>query len=309
MGRTLESLKKGIGPMLRPEGGPSAPLGDMCITEWAVSEQQAPFIEVGPGKMIEGSAEVLATHSAQPKQPPHPPTEKALAQSPLMAQLSEARPLAVAYEPWNGPIAGARIAPEIIVYHQPVHAISKQYVELIQKMAPAEGRGVLLVAGMKPQVGATTVLVNLAVAGALSARRVIVVDTHLDRPGIAQRLGFDPECGLEHVLSGKAALDEAILQTVVPSLHVLPAKERSLNIQLSHDATAWLLGLLRMRFELVLCDGPTLDSPALAPLAPCCDALYLVAQRGESLPLDRSAVHALTRRGAHLRGILHTHMA
>jgi Mrp family chromosome partitioning ATPase len=307
MGRTLEFLKKGNGSMLRPDAPASPPLGDACVTEWAVSEQQAPFIEVGPGRTLEGSPDVLAAHPAQPKQPPHPPTEKALAQSPLMAHLTEARPLAVAYEPWNGPATGSRIAPEIIVYHQPVHAISKQYVELIQKMMPADGRGALLIAGMRQQVGATTVLINLAVAGALSSRRVVLVDAHLERPGVAQRLGFNPECGLEQVLAGRAALDEAILQTVVPSLHVLPAKEGKVDIE--HDAAAWLLGLLRMRFELVLCDGPALDSPALAPLAPCCDAVYLVAPRGESLPLDRSAVHALTRKGAQLRGILHTHIA
>jgi Mrp family chromosome partitioning ATPase len=306
MGRMLESLRKGNGSLLRPET-PTAP--DPCVTEWAVNEAQAPYIEVGgPNKAIEGSADVLAAHPAQPKQRPHRPVEQALAKSALMTQLTEAQPIAVAYEPWTGVRTSTRIAPEVIVYHQPSHEISRQYVGLVQKMVPAAPLA-LLVAGVKPQVGTTTVLVNLGVAAALAGRRALIVDAHLQRPGVAARLGLEPEFGLEHVLQGKTALEEAIVQTIVPSLHVLPVKERTALAVLGPEAAAWLLGLLRTRFELLLCDGPTFDSAALVQLAPCCDALYLVAPRGDNVPLDRSAVHALSRKGTHLRGILHTHLA
>jgi Mrp family chromosome partitioning ATPase len=307
MGRMLESLRKGNGSLLRPET-PTAP--DPCVTEWAVNEDQAPYIEIGgPNKAIEGSADVLAAHPAQPKQRPHPPVEQALAKSALMTQLTEAQPIAVAFEPWTGVRTSTRIAPEIIVYHQPAHAVSRQYSELVQKMAPSGAPLSLLIAGVKPQVGTTTVLVNLGAAAALGGRRVLIVDAHLQRPGVAARLGFEPDFGLEHVLLGKAAVEEAIVQTIVPSLHVLPVKERTALTVLGHDAAAWLLGLLRTRFELLLCDGPTFDSPALLHLAPCFDALYLVAPRGDNVPLDRSTVHALSRKGTHLRGILHTHLA
>jgi Mrp family chromosome partitioning ATPase len=307
MGRMLESLKKGNGSLLRTETPTAA---DPCVTEWAVNEEQAPYIEIGgPNKLVEGSADVLAAHPAQARQRPHPAVEQALAKSALMTQLTDAQPIAVAYEPWTGVRTSARIAPEVIVYHQPAHAVSRQYGELIQKMVPGNGPLCLLVAGVKPQVGTTTVLVNLGVAAALGGRRVLVVDAHLQRPGVAPRLGFEPDFGLEHVLLGKAAVEEAIVQTIVPSLHVLPVKERTVETVLGHDAAAWLLGLLRTRFELLLCDGPTFDSAALLHLAPSCDALYLVAPRGDTVPLDRGAVHALSRKGTHLRGILHTHLA
>jgi protein-tyrosine kinase len=306
MGRMLESLKKGGGILLRPETPTAA---DPCVTEWAVNEEQAPYIEIGgPNRSIEGSADVLAAHPPQPKQRPHPPVEQALAKSALMTQLTEAQPIAVAYEPWMGVRTSTRVAPEVIVYHQPAHAISRQYGELVQKMVPGSAPVALLLAGVKPHVGTTTVLVNLGVAAALGGRRVLIVDANLQRPGVAPRLGFDPDFGLEHVLLGKAAVEEAIVQTIVPSLHVLPVKERTVETALGHDAAAWLLGLLRTRFELLLCDAPTLDSAALLHLAPCCDALYLVAPRGDNVPLDRGAVHALSRKGTHLRGILHTHV-
>jgi Mrp family chromosome partitioning ATPase len=326
MGRMLDTLKKAGGPLLRPDAPPSAPpLTDGCVLEWAVSEEQIPFIEVGgPNKAVEGSADVLAAHPAQPQQPPHPPTEKGLAKSALMGQAplgqaplgqaatgqrAEARPLAVAYEPWTGIAAGSRrIAPEVIVYHQPAHAVSRQYTELIGRIAPG-GSAALVISGVKPHVGTTTVALNLAVAAALAGRRVLLVDAHLGRPGIAARLGIEPHVGIEAVLAGKAALDDALLPTVAPALQVLPAKAPAVESLLSHDAAAWLLQLLRPRFEVLLLDGPAFASTALAALAPCCDALYLVAPRGDEVVLDRAALHGLTRQGAQLRGVLHTHLA
>jgi Mrp family chromosome partitioning ATPase len=321
MGRMLDTLKKAGGPLLRPDAPASAPpLGDGCVLEWAVSEEQIPFIEVGgPNKSVEGSADVLAAHPPQPPQPPHPPTEKGLAQSAPMGQVpvgqaltgqrAEARPLAVAYEPWTGVAAGSRrIAPDVIVYHQPAHPVSRQYTELIGRIAPG-GSAALVISGVKPHVGTTTVALNLAVAAALAGRRVLLVDAHLGRPGIAARLGIEPHVGIEDVLAGKAALEEALLPTVAPALQVLPAKAPAAESLLSHDAAAWLLRLLRPRFEVLLLDGPAFASTALAALAPCCDALYLVAPRGEEVALDRPALHALTRQGVQLRGVLHTHLA
>src|SRR5262245_35541452 len=205
MGRMLEMLKKADGerPQASASPNPKSPAADDCVIDWAVGETTIPFIEVGgPGKAVEGSAEVMAiTHPAQLKQPPHAPTSKALSQSILFAELTATKPLTVAFEPWTGPSAGsAGIAQEIIAYHQPAHAISKQYVEVWNTMV-AGFAGIacptLFLSGLRPQVGATTVLVNLAVTGAAQAkRRVAVVDAQSKQPSVAARLGIKPELGL-----------------------------------------------------------------------------------------------------------------
>jgi len=279
--------------------------------EWAVSDTQVSFIEVGaPGKVVEGSADVLAVvHPAQAKQPPHPHTEQALAKSALVAQLRETKPLTVAFEPWTGAAAASTgLAPDLIAFHQPEHAVSKQYAALWETMfagLAGTNQVALLLAGLREKVGTTTVLLNLAVIAARQ-RRVAVVDAQARHPDIAERMGLRPELGLLDVATGRAALDQIVIKTIVPSLHVVPLTRRA-DATLTQEAAAWLFGWLRERFEVILIDGPSLDNAAiLAALAPVCDALFLVAPQGEA-KLPREALQTIARLGGKLRGILHTH--
>ena len=104
----LEMLKKSDGSRpARCRPPPRRRAAADCVPEWAISEADA-FIEVGgPNKAVEAPADVMAvTHPAQPKQPPHPPLGKALAQSSILA-LTQATPLVVAFEPWTGLTAGS----------------------------------------------------------------------------------------------------------------------------------------------------------------------------------------------------------
>ena len=311
MGRMLETLKHGEGP--RPTAPPSRTKSqpDDCVMDWAVNETQVPYIEVGaPGKVVEGSAEVLAVpHPAQAKQPPHPPTEQALAKSALTAQLTAAKPMTVDFEPWTGALAGAAaLAPEMIAFHQPEHAVSKQYARLWETMSAGLSGAkhvTLLLTGLKQHVGATTVLLNLAIVAARK-QRVAVVDAQSLHPEVGQRLGVTQELGLLDVLAGRAALEQVLAKTIVPSLHVLPLARRD-DALLTQEAAAWLFGWLRQRFDVILIDGPGLDNTALlAALTPVCDAVFLVAPQGETKLLARDALQSIGRLGGKLRGILHT---
>jgi Mrp family chromosome partitioning ATPase len=315
MGRMLESFKRNDGP--RPASSSQAgakPHADDCVLEWALGDEQAPFIEVGgPGKLMEGSADVMAAqHPPQAKQPPHPPTEQAFVKSTLLVQLSEAKPLTVAFEPWTGlAVNSSGIAPEIIAFHQPGHAISKQYTELWNAMMaslPVKSSHVLLLTGLRPQIGATTVLLNLAAAGALQAkRRVAVVDAQTRRPSVAARLGFTPDLGLLDVVAGQAALEHTIVKTTIPGLHALPMSTTDSDVTLTREAAAWLVGRLRERFEVILIDGPTLqDAASLAVFAQVSDALFLVAPQRETTSLPRDVLQSIARLGGKLRGLLHT---
>ena len=173
---------------------------------------------------------------------------------------------------------------------------------------PSSGSHVLLLAGLKPQVGATTVLLNLAAAGAMQAkRRVLVMDAQTRRPTVATRLGITPELGMLDVVAGQAALEHTVLKTSIPALHVLPLTHSHADATLTPEAAAWLLGRLRERFGVILIDGPTLQDPAaLAVLAPVCDALFLVAPHGETTSLPRDVLQTIARLGGKLRGLLHT---
>ena len=64
-------------------------------------------------------------------------------------------------------------------------------------------RGCLLFAGAADDVGTSTVLLNLAVTLARQEATVTVVDAHLARPALADRLGLPPAPGLREVLAGQ----------------------------------------------------------------------------------------------------------
>src|SRR5437868_14563184 len=117
MGRMLETLKQG-----------AKPHAEQCVVDWTLREpEEVPYIEVGSGKKVEGSSQVMAIkHPPQATvvQPPHPATEKNLITTQKAVILTEAAPMGVVFEPWPTMLVPSRgIAPEVIAFHQPGHVI------------------------------------------------------------------------------------------------------------------------------------------------------------------------------------------
>jgi Mrp family chromosome partitioning ATPase len=309
MGRVLDTLRQGEG--VRAAAGRTAPAGgpsEACVVEWTLDEGEVPFVEVGgPGKKVELSPSLVHHHPPQAKvQPPHTAVEKAA----VTVSLSEPRPMAVSYEPWPLTADTFSITPELIAYHQPEHAISQEYAALCAKMLaslPGGACQVLLLVGVRPGVGTTTVLLNLAVTAARSAeRRVALLDAHWSRPALAARLGYAAAGGMHEVLGGSLALDQAVLQTPLPSLRVCPAGAIKPGAALAPESATWLLAWMRARYDVVLIDGPSLEeTAAVAARAPACDGMYLVLAQSAT-PTDRSLLQSVPRLGGRLRGLIHT---
>jgi Mrp family chromosome partitioning ATPase len=315
MGRTLETLRQAEPPRTARVDGPAAPPSsapEECVVDWTLQEE-VPFIEVGAtGKDVELSP-LLVKHPPQGKvQPPHPALGKSLAgaKGGAAVNLTDARPMAVVFEPWPGPAAAGAVSPEIVAHHQPEHPVSREYATLFTKMREGlQGAGplALLLSGVKPRVGTSTVLLNLAAVAARSGQRVVALDANLARPALAPRLGYRPAAGLQDVVAGSVALEQAVLSTPVSGLHLLPAGGKKTG-PLTTEAITWLVAWLRERFEMVLIDGPCVEDAAdLVLFAPHADGLYLVLPQGETGPAGKGAAQSLTRMGGHLRGLIHTH--
>lgn len=312
MGRMLETLKNG-------ETGRAAVAAE-CVVDWS-EPADVPYIEVGGPAKMEGSPQVLASkHPPQAKlQPPHSPIEKTLveaprATAPKVVHMAEARPMGVSFEAWPGTKRLTRaIAPEVMTYHQPEHAISQQYLALLDQMTQPlrEGGGVLLLAGIRGLVGTTTVLLNLAVACARQrCKRVAVWEANLAKGGLSERLGLEASLGVADVLAGGAALDKVALEGPVPGLHVLPAQGKTNHAAMTlctPEAARWLVSWLRDRFDVVFIDGPNLENTlALGILAPLADDLYLVAPQDEKHLVHPGLAQSVARLGGRLRGLIHT---
>jgi len=330
-----ETLKLVNGPRLAvADMKPTAPADvGPCVVDWTLSDEApAPFIEVGPGKSVEGSPDVVAVQKAHqpPVQLPHNllaspqhagerngAEEKPKSHEPALTPgLTVSQPMTVAFEPWPGHrLASTGLSPDIIAHHQPDHPVSKQYGLLLEQMLHAEAdreHPIWFFAGIGPQVGATTVLLNLAVIAATQRqRRVVVVEGNLDRPGLADRLGLRVMAGYPEVLAGSEALEYMVLTGSLPNLHLLPAHppgKLAACPTIRVEAAAWLVAWLRERYDLTLIDGPSLDdSSRAAAWIHACQAVYAVAA-DKKVTGQKELARSVSKMGGRLRGMIHTYL-
>ncbi len=312
MGRMLETLKHGEGrraPLAISKPADTAPAQE-CVVDWEIGAE-VPFIEVGgPNKKVELSAGLLKHPPQTSPQPPHLPSETAPPVAPRSGTvyLTEPKPMTAAFEPWPAPApTPLHLGADLVVFHQPEHPASKEYFVLLDALCSTLKAGeanILLFVGLKSHVGASTVLLNLAVAAARQKKsRVVVLDA---RGGLAERLGHVGCVGLADVLAGVAAMEQAIIKTGIGSLHMLPAGAKP-NTP-TPEAIAWLCAWLRERYDLVLVHGPTMDDAESARVHLAhANGIYLVLPQGEPMPAARAAAQAISGQGGRLSGLIHTH--
>jgi len=277
MGRTFEALKGTEG---RPGDGPGEPPTlRLAPPEDAEpppeAEPDMPFIEVGPRRhSIEASPEVMAF---APPPAPFPAPQVAFRAAPAPPSL---------------------LAAELLAAHQPEHPVSGQYRRLLEAVTgatAASGARALLFTGLRPGVGTTTVLLNLAVTAARQGKgRVVVVDAQLRAPAVAARLGLEETPGLREALAGALPPERALRPTEVTNLTVLTAGVGTSGVvRFQAEAVGSVLRRLRQQFDLVLLDAPPWDGrPDVVGLASACDAALLVVPPEEA---DGPAVDDLCR--------------
>lgn len=145
-------------------------------------------------------------------------------------------------------------------------AVSRTFLPLIANQAPSElsarGGRVVLIAGVRGGVGATTIAANLAVHLADEARRhVALVDLNLYTGSAALLLGTRPSTGMRIALEAPEKVDTLFLdragQPVGERLRVFAAEEAfATAVQPAGNAVEHLIQLLRDRFNHIVIDAP-----------------------------------------------------
>jgi len=142
----------------------------------------------------------------------------------------------------------------------------------------------LVVTSASPQEGKTTTAGNLAIAFAQQGHRVLLVDCDLRRPHVHLMFGQRQEPGLTDVLIGRASLDEAVQETMVPNLVTLTSGALPPN-------PVEMLGSTKMRefiqslpgFDTIVVDTPPLmvasDAAIVGRMS---DGVVMVVRAGQA---------------------------
>jgi capsular exopolysaccharide synthesis family protein len=150
-----------------------------------------------------------------------------------------------------------------------LHAAASRPLQVVAVVGPGLGDG------------KTTTTANLAVALAQSGKNVVAVSCDLARPRLHVLFGASNNLGLADVLTGHAALADAIQPTTEPGLSVIASgrvTDIAPEVLVGSDQMEEALETLRSQFDLVLLDtAPALLVADPLYLAPLTDGVVVVA--------------------------------
>jgi protein-tyrosine kinase len=142
----------------------------------------------------------------------------------------------------------------------------------------------IMITSARPGEGKTFTAINLALAFA-SERDVkaLLVDVDTQHPGLPRILGAPRHNGIVEVLAGKSELSEALIQTSLPNLMILPAGQGGPHVPelLSSREMGALLAELTQRLAdrfIIIDTPPCMASSDAATLAPLVGQIVFVVE-------------------------------
>ena len=152
----------------------------------------------------------------------------------------------------------------------PAEAYRTLRANLLAAARDAKARTILVTSALEGE-GKTTTAVNLAVALAQVGKSVVLISADLRFPRVHVLLGIGNEQGLGQVLQGSIELRDALVETPIPNLKVLPtgpvtADDEPVELLQSDRMVDVIRGCRQA--DVVLVDAP--------PIGPVADSLMLV---------------------------------
>jgi capsular exopolysaccharide synthesis family protein len=166
----------------------------------------------------------------------------------------------------------------------------------------------LLVTSTAPAEGKTLVTSNLAAAIAMSGQRVMLIDADMRRPRLHDIFQRPQEPGLSNLVMGKVKASEAIRETDISGLWLLPAGLMPSNPTelLSSRRFRDVLDALLRQFDWVIIDSPptmaVIDASVIAHTV--AGVLFVVAAEKTSRPAAIKALEQLEVAKANFVGVV-----
>lgn len=148
---------------------------------------------------------------------------------------------------------------------------------------PDYGVKTILVTSSIPGEGKSTNAANLAVVFAQDGKHVLLIDADLRRPTMHQTFGIFNTIGLSSVLVRRSAFYEAIQETPISGLSILPSGPIPPNPAelLSSNAMTVLIEEIKKVYDIVIIDAPPVLPVSDAQiLSNICDGTLLIANSG-----------------------------
>jgi len=185
------------------------------------------------------------------------------------------------------------IAGRLITHFAPKSPISEAYRSLrtsIQYAKADTQLKTIVVTSPGPQEGKSTTVANLAITFAQMGTSVLLVDTDLRRPVLHSIFNLDRSKGISNFLVGKIEIEDAIFETDIDNLYIMPCGTLPPNPSelLGSKAMRECITELKNRFDIILFDSPPIMAVTdAAVLSSEVDGVILVVKAGQT---DRNAI-------------------
>jgi Mrp family chromosome partitioning ATPase/capsular polysaccharide biosynthesis protein len=175
-------------------------------------------------------------------------------------------------------------------------------------------KGVLVVAGLSPDDGATTTAINVAAAAAVNGQRVALIDGDVRGAGLTQLLGWSVDSGgVLDILAGRAQIADVAVDVPVAGGSWITVLATGSTGDTRRDLLAgeqmWsLLEGMLADYDLIIVDAPpVLSMPDAISLAVHADALAVVVRRGAPSAAVERLHHQIEMLGQRTIGFVFTH--
>lgn len=159
-----------------------------------------------------------------------------------------------------------------------------------------------------PVEGKSTTLSNLAVTLAQTGKKILILDCDLRRPTQHEIFKVSNQKGITNYLTEYCSFEEAVLETQIPNLYVIPSGPLPPNPAELLDSKSMesLLNRVQEHFDLILVDSPPVMAVAdPLILGPKCDGVILVVRSAQTkIQMLKETREALEKAQVNLIGVV-----
>ena len=186
------------------------------------------------------------------------------------------------------PHAQEAVSAEVIAAHRPSDALTEVFRSIRGHLIRSgAGRQIKTLSIISPDEGEgkTFIAANMAASFAQIGCETLLADLNFRTPRIHKLFRLKNNCGASSILIRRAEAGDAVRESAIKSLHVLPSGPVPPNPGdlMGSDGTRQLLSSLREAYDVVIVDTPPYFSASDAiTAASLTDGMLLVASRGHT---------------------------